>query len=670
MVVAALLGADEFGFSTAPLIVLGCTMMRKCHLNTCPVGIATQDPVLRKKFQGQPEHVINYLFLLAEDIRRHMASLGVTRFQQLVGRTDLLRVRDPAAGGPGKARLLDFSAVLRNALDMRPGVNIVGGSLKQDFGLETHLDRRLIALSADVLNGSSPRVEFSVDVDNSCRAVGSTLSYYIAKKHGDAGLPSNSINIAMKGSAGQSFCAFLARGVHVTLEGDANDYVAKGLSGGEVVIYPPKASTFESERNIIVGNACLYGATSGRVFLRGVAAERFCVRNSGATAVVEGVGDHGCEYMTGGVVLILGDVFSLSFRSPLPHFQFCFAGSTGRNFAAGMSGGIAYVLDVRGTFASLCNAATVELLPLEKEKDLAVVRSLLAEFYEKTGSRVAKELLDGWPASKGRFVKVFPFEYQKALEQQETERQKNSHVKEARPESNGLTRHAQNGVTSATKNGQCNDEVDRREKHANGHSNGHPIADIEDAVVDESASEKKLDKIRGFMKYGRETHFYRQPEKRADDWEEIYNFNHVRRGLKTQAARCMECGVPFCQSSYGCPLGNVIPKWNDLVFKNKWKEALDMLLQTNNFPEFTGRVCPAPCENACVLGINSPSVAIKSIECAIIDHAFEQGWMTPKPPAARTGKTVAVVGSGPAGLACAHQLNKVRLGCRRVNHTR
>ena len=287
-------------------------MMRKCHLNTCPVGIATQDPILRQKFQGQPEHVINYLFLLAEDVRKQMAQFGLTKFQQLVGRTDLLRVRSNVDGRPSKAGLLDLKALLRNALDMRPGVNIVGGSIPQNFELEDRLDQVLIERATPVLNGTCSSVSFHVDIVNSNRAVGTTLSYHIAKKYGDAGLPVGSIRISMKGSAGQSFCAFLSRGVHVTLEGEANDYVAKGLSGGEVIIYPPKESPFRTEENVIIGNACLYGATSGRVFLRGVAAERFCVRNSGATAVVEGVGDHGCEYMTGGIVVILGQFYMSS----------------------------------------------------------------------------------------------------------------------------------------------------------------------------------------------------------------------------------------------------------------------------------------------------------------------------------------------------------------------
>nr|CAD7266984.1 unnamed protein product [Timema shepardi] len=331
VVVAALLGADEFGFSTAPLIAMGCTMMRKCHLNTCPVGIATQDPILRKKFAGKPEHVINYLFMLAEEIRDHMAQLGVKNFQDLIGRTDLLKVSE--SSNP-KAKTLNFNLILKNALHMRPGVNIVGG------------------------------------------------------KYGDEGLPENSINIMLKGSAGQSFCAFMSKGVHVTLEGDANDYVGKGLCGGEIVVYPPKNSSpnFKSELNVIVGNVCLYGATSGKAYFRGIAAERFLVRNSGVVAVVEGVGDHGCEYMTGGCAVILG--------------------LTGRNFAAGMSGGIAYVLDVDGSFIGKCNSEMVDLLPLEDKTDLEYVLGLLKQFHTKTGSLIAEDLIKTWPESAKRFIKV------------------------------------------------------------------------------------------------------------------------------------------------------------------------------------------------------------------------------------------------------------------------
>ncbi|XP_053987028.1 uncharacterized protein LOC128880703 isoform X1 [Hylaeus volcanicus] len=599
IVVAALLGADEFGFSTAPLISMGCTMMRKCHLNTCPVGIATQDPALRKKFEGKPEHVINFFFALAEEVRSYMASLGIRKFQDLIGRADLLRVRKDIS--IEKAKMLNLDNILRSALELRPGVNIKGGSIKQDFQLDNRLDNRMIEQAKPVLDRKQDRVEMEFNVNNEDRALGSTLCFHISKLFGEEGLPDGSINMKMKGSAGQSFCAFMTKGVHVTLEGDANDYVGKGLCGGEIVIYPPKDSTFDSEKNVIVGNACLYGATSGKAYFRGIAAERCGVRNSGAVFVVEGVGDHGCEYMTGGCALILG--------------------LTGRNFAAGMSGGIAYVYD-DGSFKSKCNPEMVELLPLNKPDDIAYVKCLLEEFVEKTGSLIALDLLSLWPESTTRFVKVFPYEYQRALKQVEE-------AKQAQPVVNG-----------------------------NSQTLSNQVKDIEDAIADADMEQRKLDKIRGFMKYKRQTSVYRPTENRVNDWDEIYNFKGVRKGLRVQAARCMECGVPFCQSSHGCPLGNIIPKWNDLVFQSNWKEALNQLLQTNNFPEFTGRVCPAPCEGACVLGISEPAVTIKNIECAIIDHAFEQGWIVPHPPALRTGRRVAVVGSGPAGLAAAHQLNK------------
>lgn len=407
-------------------------------------------------------------------------------------------------------------------------------------------------------------------------------------KHGDSLPDGRTINISLKGSAGQSFGAFLVGGITLDLEGDANDYVGKGMCGGTIIIKPPKEATFESHLNVIVGNVCLYGATSGRAFFRGIAAERFCVRNSGVTAVVEGVGDHGCEYMTGGTVVILG--------------------LTGRNFAAGMSGGIAYVYDTDGSFRGKTNAQTVDLLLLDQEKDKAVVKELLEEFVAHTGSVVAQQILSTWPKECGKFVKVFPFEYQRALKAIEDEKNAAKNLKLVK----------QNSAVPLP-NGK-----------------GEPdIKDIEEAIQDgdlsEKLAEKILDKTRGFIKYKRQTGVYRDPVERQKDYDEIYNFKHVRKGLKTQAARCMECGVPFCQSNiHGCPLGNIIPKWNDLIFHGSWKEALNQLLQTNNFPEFTGRVCPAPCEGACVLGISEPAVTIKNIECAIIDHAFEQGWITPK----------------------------------------
>lgn len=402
-------------------------------------------------------------------------------------------------------------------------------------------------------------------------------------------------------------------GVTLRLEGDANDYVGKGLCGGRIIITPPEKSTFESHLNVIVGNVCLYGATSGRAFFRGIAAERFCVRNSGVTAVVEGVGDHGCEYMTGGTVLILG--------------------LTGRNFAAGMSGGIAYVYDVDGSFRSKTNTEMVELLLLNKEEDKNFVKELLEEFFEHTGSLIAKKLLNTWPSESMKFVKVFPFEYQRALKaiEEEKKQQEITQEQEELPQKNGVAEPAVKDIEEVVQN------ADHMQRNA----------------------DKILDKTRGFIKYKRETAMYRDPTERQKDYDEIYNFRHVRKGLKVQAARCMDCGVPFCQSNVtGCPLGNIIPKWNDLIFHGNWKEALDQLLQTNNFPEFTGRVCPAPCEGSCVLGISEPPVTIKNIECAIIDHAFEQGWIKPRVIENRTNKRVAIIGSGPSGLAAADQLNK------------
>ncbi|CAD7082992.1 unnamed protein product [Hermetia illucens] len=609
VVVAGILGADEFGFSTAPLIVMGCTMMRKCHLNTCPVGIATQDPVLRAKFAGKPEHVINFFFMLAEDIRQEMAKLGIRKFQDLIGRTDLLRERKNRSS---KAAQLDLSLLLKNALEIRPKTNIVGGSVKQDFGIESRCDMDLIKYFGNVIDGPEQKDSISMQINNTMRTFGSTLSYHIACKYGEDGLPEGkNISINVEGSAGQSFCAFLARGVNVTLVGDANDYVGKGLSGGNIVIYPPPSSKFESHLNVIVGNVCLYGATRGKAFFRGIAAERFCVRNSGAIAVVEGVGDHGCEYMTDGLVVILG--------------------LTGRNFAAGMSGGIAYVYDIDGSFRSKVNPESVELLPLENEKDIETVKSLLDEFVKATNSVIAADLLQNWPAVQSKFIKVFPYEYQRALRALEEEKIEKAVQKDVKAVENGVVEPSIKDIEEA----------------------------IQDIALEKKRAEKVLDKTRGFIKYKREASIYRDATTRQKDWDEVYNFPHVRKYLRVQAARCMECGVPFCQSNvHGCPLGNIIPKWNDLIFHGSWKEALNQLLQTNNFPEFTGRVCPAPCEGACVLGISEPPVTIKNIECAIIDHAFEQGWIKPEIPETRTGKKVAIVGSGPSGLAAAQQLNR------------
>ncbi|MCA9218974.1 MAG: glutamate synthase subunit alpha, partial [Planctomycetales bacterium] len=375
VVIAALLGAEEFGFSTAPLITLGCIMMRKCHLNTCPVGVATQDAVLRKKFAGKPEHVVNYLFMVAEEARQIMAELGFRSIVDMVGRVDALDADD--AIRHWKADGLDLTPILTPAYRAHDEVG-VRCLIPQDHGLQFALDNHLVELAKPAIE-KGERVHISLPIINTNRTVGTILSHNIAKKWGEGCLPDDTIHVKFHGSAGQSFGAFLARGVTLELEGDANDYVGKGLSGGRIIIYPPKESTFRAEENILVGNVVLYGATAGRAFFRGRAAERFCVRNSGAWAVIEGVGDHGCEYMTGGRAVILGP--------------------TGRNFAAGMSGGIAYVWDVDGDFRMKCNLATVELEPISENGDMSELLEMIELHYQYTGSAVAEKVLGNWPDS-------------------------------------------------------------------------------------------------------------------------------------------------------------------------------------------------------------------------------------------------------------------------------
>jgi glutamate synthase (NADPH/NADH) large chain len=393
VVLAAILGAEEMGFATAPLIALGCIMMRKCHLNTCPVGIATQDPELRKKFAGKPEHVVNYLFMVAEDARRVMAELGFTKLDDLVGRTDLLEADEAIAHW--KADGLDLEPLLRPAHRAHDNVG-VRKTMEQDHGLDKSLDvTKLVPACAPALERGEP-VRAKFDIVNIDRTVGTILSHELTKRYGAAGLAQDTIHLKFQGSAGQSFGAFLAPGVTLELEGDANDYVGKGLSGGRIVIYPPKNSGFAAEDNILIGNVVLYGAVKGECFFRGRAAERFCVRNSGAEVVVEGVGDHGLEYMTGGRAIILG--------------------ATGRNFAAGMSGGIAYVWDKAGDFEMKCNLEMVELEPLD-EQDVAYVRDTVARHVEYTGSSVGQRVLDDWDTIGDQFRKVMPIDYKLALQQ-------------------------------------------------------------------------------------------------------------------------------------------------------------------------------------------------------------------------------------------------------------
>ncbi len=389
--IAALLGAEEFGFSTAPLITLGCIMMRKCHLNTCPVGIATQDPELRKKFSGKPEHVVNYLFMVAEEMREYMAQLGFRTVNEMIGRVDVLEA--DTAIDHWKMKGIDLTTILTPAPKPHEDAGMYC-MIDQDHGLDAALDHKIIELAQPAIK-KGDRVSINLPVVNINRVVGTMLSHELAKAHQGKPLPQDTVHIKLNGSAGQSLGAWLYEGVTIELEGDANDYVGKGLSGGRIVIYPPGNSTFVPEENILIGNTVLYGATSGEVFFRGVAAERFCVRNSGARAVVEGVGDHGCEYMTGGRVVVLGD--------------------TGRNFAAGMSGGIAYVWDRKGEFVAKCNPGMVELENMEAEEDIAELKELVDRHFKLTGSAVARAALEDWDKALSQFVKVMPTDYKRVL---------------------------------------------------------------------------------------------------------------------------------------------------------------------------------------------------------------------------------------------------------------
>ena len=399
LAIAACLGAEEYGFATVPLVTLGCVMMRKCHLNTCPVGIATQDKDLRKKFAGKPEYVVNYLFMVAEDMRKIMAKLGVAKIVDMVGRVDMLKTKE--AISHWKAKGIDLSAILTpaKAPEHRPNA----GSYKQfaqDHGLEFSLDNKLIELAKPALQAGAP-VKIELPVENINRVVGTTLSHEVSKAHGKDGLPDDTIHIKLDGSAGQSLGAWMTKGISIELEGDANDYVGKGLCGGRIVIYPPAESTFKPSENMIIGNVALYGATSGQAYFRGMAAERFCVRNSGAHTVVEGVGDHACEYMTGGVAVVLGQ--------------------TGRNFAAGMSGGIAYVWDEDNQFLTRCNLELVDLDKVETEEDIAQLKGLIENHKQYTNSAVATDVLERFEELLPQFIKVMPRDYKRILNERKAQ---------------------------------------------------------------------------------------------------------------------------------------------------------------------------------------------------------------------------------------------------------
>ena len=388
---AALLGAEEFGFATAPLVTLGCIMMRVCHLNTCPVGVATQDPKLRGRFTGDPQHVINFMRFIAMELREIMARLGFRTLEEMVGRTD--KLVPWKAIGHWKAKGLDLTPILHRP-DMGPEVGRFRQQ-DQDHGLEKSLDvTHLLDLCKPALErGESVRAE--LPIRNVHRVVGTITGSELTRRHGPAGLPEDTIRLKFNGSAGQSFGGFMPKGMTLELEGDANDYFGKGLSGGKLIVYPPKSSTFQAGENMIIGNVAFYGATSGEAFLCGMAGERFCVRNSGVNVVVEAIGDHGCEYMTGGRVVVLG--------------------ATGRNFAAGMSGGIAYILDEPGDFASRCNREMVTLEKLDDAEEIQVVRQLVEQHLASTGSQRAAQILAGWPQFVTQFVKVLPQDYARVL---------------------------------------------------------------------------------------------------------------------------------------------------------------------------------------------------------------------------------------------------------------
>jgi glutamate synthase (NADPH/NADH) large chain len=395
IVIAGMLGAEEFGFGTSTLIVLGCVMMRKCHENTCPMGVATQDPELRRRFSGKTEYLINFFRFIAEETREIMASLGFRRFDELIGRADLLIQRKsekPKSAG------VDLSGLLYKSEGPKdiPGGGETHCVQDQIHKIQDVLDRKLIEKCFTALDRKIPTA-LRFPIRNTDRAVGAMLSYEVSKRFGGQGLPENFVTVDFNGSAGQSFGAFLAKGITFRLAGDTNDYLGKGLSGGRIVVAPPEGSTFKSEENIIVGNTVLYGATSGELYAAGVAGERFCVRNSGAVAVVEGTGDHCGEYMTGGRLIVLGAV--------------------GRNFAAGMSGGIAYVFDRKGDFEYFLNRGMVELSGLDNEEDENFVKDMIRKHIYWTGSEYAKTILDEWTDYRPKFIKILPVEYKRALQQ-------------------------------------------------------------------------------------------------------------------------------------------------------------------------------------------------------------------------------------------------------------
>jgi glutamate synthase (NADPH/NADH) len=640
VVIAALLGAEHFGFATAPLIAMGCIMMRKCHLNTCPVGIATQDPDLRKKFEGLPEHVVNYLMLVAEEARSLMAKLGFKTVSDMVGHAEALTV-DPANF---QVRPLELENLLVPARWLKDAGKI--GKLEdrklydQDHSNivpKGGLTERLLAGAEATIKSGSPSQLQITDVRNLERSIGATLSHELCKAWGSK-LEAGTCHVKMTGTAGQSFGAFAGKGMFLELEGDSQDYFGKALSGGLLAIYPPQVALdkgFKSEENVIIGNVALYGATMGAAFIRGVCSERFAVRNSGVWAVVEGAGDHCCEYMTGGRIVVLGE--------------------TGSNFGAGMSGGVAWVYDPNMKFEQQVAKGGLELSRMSADQkheayphDADDLKLLLENHAKFTKSAVASRILAEWPAALGSFVRVFPEDYRNALKCTDKGVAATEAFKQWIP---GAATAAPQEAPSKPVSPFTFPDIE--ETGALGKGLRPKTTEIEAAATAGPA---------GFKKFDRAEISKREVTARAADFLEVYEHKDEAK-VRTQAARCMDCGTPFCHQSVtnrsGCPLGNLIPEWNALVKKGHWHQAFQRLRATNNFPEFTGRVCPAPCEAACTLGIIDDAVSIKSIELMIVDKAYEMGWMEPCPPPMRTGKRVAVIGSGPAGLAAADELNKM-----------
>ena len=536
VVIAALLGAQEFGFATAPLVVSGCVMMRVCHLDTCPVGIATQRPDLRERFTGKPEFIETFFTFLAEQVRELLASLGLRSLDEALGRTDLIEAVFPA--DHDKAATLDLGALLAQA---PPPVT---GAQKGERAAD--LDDELLELIAPSLEQGTP-VTVHHAVRNVDRAVGTRIGYHLTRRH-PQGLADDTVVVRLEGSAGQSLGAFLPRGITLSLTGDANDYLGKGLSGGRIVVRPDPSSPFRSDEAIIAGNVVAYGATSGEIFARGLLGERFCVRNSGAVVVAEGVGDHGCEYMTGGRAVILGP--------------------TGRNFAAGMSGGLAFVYDAKRAFEPRCNLASVDLEPIDAEDD-EWLTSILRRFVTDTRSILAAGLLEDWRSVRSDFVAVVP----------------------------------------------------------------HGWREAEAARSEVPTLAGAMRKPTGFLEHPRELPQRRPVEVRLRDFSDVYE--RPQPGFEeTQATRCMDCGIPFCHA--GCPLGNLIPEWNGFLPTDVWRRRR-AAARRRHFPEFTGALCPAPCEAAWSRDQRrtGPSSASSSTSPS---EPSTQGWSSRcRPPSRRAG---------------------------------